>query len=81
LGPASPLKSDKMSDEKKASAACDLKLERADPGLNHLQDVNLGDKALNNDAFEAKAQEHGMGFVQAMKTYKRVAFWSARECP
>ncbi|KAK4448053.1 major facilitator superfamily domain-containing protein [Podospora aff. communis PSN243] len=66
-----------MSDEKKAAAASALQLERADLALDHLQDVNLGDKALNDGAFEATAQEHNMGFVQAMKTYKRAAFWSA----
>jgi len=68
-----------MSDEKKAAAAGDIQLESADPGLNHLKDVDLGDKGLNNGAFEATAQEHSMGFVQALKTYKRAAFWSARE--
>ena len=55
-----------------------MHVERANDGggLGHLQDAALTDKALANAALEATVQEHSMGFVQAIKTYRRAAFWS-----
>ncbi|KAK1752348.1 general substrate transporter [Echria macrotheca] len=55
-----------------------IHVERADDGgtLSHLQDAALTDKALANGALEATVQEHSMGFLQALKTYRRAAFWS-----
>jgi MFS transporter, SP family, general alpha glucoside:H+ symporter len=49
-------------------------------GLDHLKDVGLHDATLAGGALEGAAQEHSMGVFQALKTYKRAAFWSIREC-
>ena len=59
--------------------AADIRLESADPGLAHLQNVDINDKALNNGALDGTAKEHSMGFIQGIKTYKRAAMWSMRE--
>lgn len=63
----------------KTSGANDLHVESADAGISHYQNVDIHDKALNNNALEATAQEHAIGIVQAFKTYKRAAFWSIRK--
>lgn len=53
-------------------------LESSDGGISHLKDVDLHDKTLANQAFEATVQEHNLGVFQALKAYKRAAFWSIR---
>lgn len=58
-----------------------MRVEAAEPDVNRLQNVDLHDKSLNAEAAEATAEEHSIGFVQGMKTYKRAAFWSIRKCP
>lgn len=50
-------------------------------GLDHLQNADIQDKALANQAHDATAQEHNMGVFQALKTYRRAALWSIRESP
>ncbi len=47
-------------------------------GIERLKDVGLHDATLANSALEGAAQEHSMGVMQALKTYKRAAFWSVR---
>jgi hypothetical protein len=47
-------------------------------GVERLKDVGLHDAALAGGALEGAAQEHSMGVLQALKTYKRAAFWSIR---
>ena len=47
----------------------------------HMETVDLGntdlhDKVLNEEARQATAAEHSLGFLQAIKTYKKAAFWS-----
>ncbi|KAF4982937.1 hypothetical protein FZEAL_1507 [Fusarium zealandicum] len=64
-----------MATEKSAGNP-DLQIQSTDNGLDHLKDVGLHDKVLNNEAHEATAQEHSLGVIQAFKTYKRAAFWS-----
>lgn len=54
----------------------DIQAESNDFGIDHLKNVDINDKTLNNGALEATAQEHSMGVFQAFKTYKRAAFWS-----
>lgn len=54
----------------------DIQVESAGGGLQHLEDVNLNDKALNAGALEATVQEHSYGVLEGFKTYKRAAFWS-----
>lgn len=66
---------------KRRGANDDIQVETASPNLEHLDDVDLHDKALNVGAQEATAQEHSIGFIQGFKTYKRAAFWSIREPP
>lgn len=61
-----------MGDNTKTGA----QIESAEADLNRLQDVDLNDKGLNAEALEGNAQEHSLTFLQAMKTYKRAAFWS-----
>ncbi|KAI1065923.1 hypothetical protein LB507_000784 [Fusarium sp. FIESC RH6] len=51
-------------------------IESTDAGLDHLKNVDLHDKALANEAFEATADEHSYGVIQGFKTYKAAAFWS-----
>lgn len=65
----------------KRTNVSDLQVESAGAGagLDHLQDVDIHDKTLNNEAMEATAHEHSIGFVQGFKTYKRAAFWSIRK--
>lgn len=36
-------------------------------------------KYLNHEAAQATANEHSLGLWQALKTYKRAAFWSVRK--
>lgn len=36
-------------------------------------------KFLHEEAAQATAAEHSLGLWQALKTYKRAAFWSVRE--
>lgn len=38
-------------------------------------------KFLNEEAAHATAAEHSLGLWQALKTYKRAAFWSVRKSP
>ncbi|RMJ14201.1 hypothetical protein CDV36_006121 [Fusarium kuroshium] len=64
-----------MATEKQGGAP-DLQIESTDNGLDHLKDVDLHDKTLNTEAHQATAQEHSFGVFQALKTYKRAAFWS-----
>ncbi|KAJ9604899.1 hypothetical protein H2200_010288 [Cladophialophora chaetospira] len=45
-------------------------------GTERFKDVGLHDAALANSALEGAAQEHSMGLVKALKTYKSAAFWS-----
>jgi MFS transporter, SP family, general alpha glucoside:H+ symporter len=47
-------------------------------GVEHLKDVGLHDIGLASGALEGTAQEHSMGVWEALKTYKRAAFWSIR---
>lgn len=56
-----------------------LRVESAEPDVNRLQNVDLADKTLNASAVEATAEEHSVGFIQGMKTYKKAAFWSIRK--
>lgn len=67
-----------MATEKNTGAG-DLHVERADEAVSHYKDVDIHDKALNNNALEATVQEHSVGVWQGLKTYKRAAFWSMRE--
>lgn len=57
----------------------ELAVEAAEPDINRLQNVDLNDKTLNASAVEATADEHKVGFIQGMKTYKKAAFWSIRK--
>ena len=50
-------------------------------GVERLKDVGLRDAALAGGALEGSAQEHSMGVLQGLKTYKRAAFWSIRTSP
>ncbi|KAM0562954.1 hypothetical protein ACHAPJ_001797 [Fusarium lateritium] len=51
-------------------------VESTDAGLDHLKNVDLHDKTLNNEALEATVDEHSYGVWEGFKTYKRAAFWS-----
>ncbi|KAK3326086.1 general substrate transporter [Apodospora peruviana] len=62
-----------MSNDQKTG---DAQIEKADPGLDHLQHATIHDKALNNGALEATVQEHSIGLLEGLKTYKRACFWS-----
>jgi SP family general alpha glucoside:H+ symporter-like MFS transporter len=64
-----------MASEKRT----DIGIEAAEPDINRLQNVDLADKTLNASAVEATADEHSVGFIQGMKTYKKAAFWSIRK--
>lgn len=59
----------------------DTRIERAEPGIGHLQDVDIHDKNLNNEAHEANAREHDIGLLEAFKTYRRAAFWAIGTVP
>ncbi|KAM5348912.1 hypothetical protein ACJ41O_008735 [Fusarium nematophilum] len=63
-----------MATEKRAGGPDQI--ESTDNGLDHLKNVDLHDKVLNNEAIEATAQEHSFGVFQALRTYKRAALWS-----
>jgi SP family general alpha glucoside:H+ symporter-like MFS transporter len=69
-----------MANTQTTSGQEDMRIESADPGLNHLQDVSLHDKALNTAALEATVEEHSYGVWEGFKTYKRAAFWSIGTC-
>ncbi|CAM1506200.1 Fc.00g058410.m01.CDS01 [Cosmosporella sp. VM-42] len=64
-----------MASEKRTPAD-DLRVESAGDALDHLKNVDLHDKTLNNEALQATVQEHSFGVIQGFKTYKRAAFWS-----
>jgi SP family general alpha glucoside:H+ symporter-like MFS transporter len=63
----------------KTSGTDEVRLESADPNINHLQEVDIRDKGLNNANLEATAQEHKVGVWEGFMTYKRAAFWSIRK--
>ncbi len=42
--------------------------------------ANLQDKVFNEDARQATVAEHSLTLWQALKTYKKAAFWSIRMC-
>lgn len=46
--------------------------------IARLKDADLRDEGLASGALEGATQEHSMGVFQALKTYKRAAFWSIR---
>lgn len=54
--------------------------EKGQLDYTQFDQAGLDDKVLNEEAREATAAEHNLTFVQAMKTYKRAAFWSIRKC-
>lgn len=68
-----------ITPEKQASSGAAV--EEGPTEYTHYNDVDLHDKGLNEQAKQGTAAEHSLGFVQAMKTYKRAAFWSARKFP
>lgn len=51
-------------------------VEKASPGHTEFTDVNFQGKELNEDARMATAAEHSMTLWQALKTYRKAAFWS-----
>ncbi|KAF3931573.1 hypothetical protein ABW19_dt0209003 [Dactylella cylindrospora] len=60
-----------MADNKGAVAD-----EKAEISIQHYDNVDIHDKALNEGARQATATEHSFSFLQAIKTYKRAAIWS-----
>ncbi len=46
--------------------------------VTQLENVELHKQSLNQGAKHATAQEHSYGVWEALKTYKRAAFWSIR---
>ncbi|KAK9369283.1 general substrate transporter [Lipomyces kononenkoae] len=50
-------------------------IESTDGDLN-FQSVGADDKGLNVEAIQATASEHSLSFWQAIKTYKKAAFWA-----
>ncbi|KFA75922.1 hypothetical protein S40288_05855 [Stachybotrys chartarum IBT 40288] len=65
-----------MATEKSNTGFSDIQLETAAPNVSGLQNADIHDKTLNAGAQEATMQEHSMGFIQAIKTYRRAAMWS-----
>jgi hypothetical protein len=57
---------EQITDEK--IAAQPIEFSASNPGL--------GDKVLDHDARLATAAEHSLTFWQALKTYRKAAFWS-----
>lgn len=57
----------------------DLSVEKGSYSIQHLNDVSLQDKALNNGALAATVNEHSTGLWQSLKTHKRAALWSIRK--
>ena len=51
-------------------------VENAHVEYNDLGNAGLHAKVLNEEARQATAAEHSFTFVQAIKAYKRAAFWS-----
>jgi SP family general alpha glucoside:H+ symporter-like MFS transporter len=54
-------------------------LEKGAPEYTKFGDADLHDKVLNAEARQATDAEHNLTFLQALKTYKRAAFWSIRK--
>ena len=48
-------------------------------GIEHLKDVGLRDATLAGGALEGAVHQHSVGVFQALKAYKRAAFWSIRK--
>lgn len=65
-----------ITQEKQVSSGA---VEEGHAEYSHYNEASLRDKGLNEQAKQATAAEHSYGFVQAIKTYKRAAFWSARK--
>jgi SP family general alpha glucoside:H+ symporter-like MFS transporter len=49
--------------------------------LTALSTAGLHDKVLNSEARQATATEHSLTLWQALKTYRKAAFWSIRMRP
>lgn len=62
--------------EEKGPAA--VNLEKGGLEYTKYDQADLRDKVLNAEARQATATEHELTFTQAIKTYKRAAFWSIR---
>jgi MFS transporter, SP family, general alpha glucoside:H+ symporter len=46
---------------------------------NVLNNASLDDKLLNEEARQGTVSEHSLSLWQALKTYKKAAFWSIRK--
>ncbi|KAK9802415.1 putative Major facilitator superfamily (MFS) profile domain-containing protein [Seiridium cardinale] len=66
-----------MADEiSKNQGAGSAQLEKGKAEYTHFDQADLHDKVLNSEARQATENEHSLGLIQALKTYKRAAFWS-----
>jgi MFS transporter, SP family, general alpha glucoside:H+ symporter len=54
-------------------------IEKGNLEYTKFDQADLHDKVLNAEARQATANEHSLSLGQALKTYKRAAFWSVRE--
>ena len=54
-------------------------IEAGEAEYVHYNEVALDDKGLNQQAQQGTAAEHNLGFIQAIKTYRRAALWAVRE--
>lgn len=63
----------------KEQGATSSQVEKGTPEYTKFNQVDLHDKVLNSEARQATANEHALTFIQAVKTYKRAAFWSIRK--
>ncbi|KAK6541812.1 hypothetical protein TWF694_007593 [Orbilia ellipsospora] len=64
-----------MSDPTKVEGTTQVD-EKGDISVQHYDNVDLNNKALNEGAKQATYAEHNLTFMQAIKTYKRAAIWS-----
>jgi SP family general alpha glucoside:H+ symporter-like MFS transporter len=70
-----------MADEiSKEQAVGSAQVEKGTPGYTQFDQAGLHDKVLNAEARQATDNEHSLTLVQALKTYKKAAFWSIRKC-
>ncbi|EGX50152.1 hypothetical protein AOL_s00076g357 [Orbilia oligospora ATCC 24927] len=65
-----------MAEPTKAPPAAAQVDEKGDISVQHYDNVDISNKALNEGAKQATAAEHNLTFLQAIKTYRRAAIWS-----
>lgn len=68
-----------MADTINKDGFSSAQVEKGTLDYTKFNQADLHDKVLNSEAKQATANEHSLSLTQALKTYKKAAFWSIRK--